>query len=205
MGLAPDASGVKAVEAMEVMAGDPPRPPAGAEGADVLVTSVDEALGRPSGLTVLSGLDDEAWSMRPADLPWCDRASRVSLGLFDGDLPIRRARYALAQLVAFSSSVVVFDTSAEEGAGPSPPLAEWLLHVRRTGRWTALNTARPAGSRPTKAMTSTDCGRSTVMGRSNLDPAVSATAKRGGRAVPEGTLDNAPDWISTPVGTCMLP
>ena len=115
VGLAPDASGVKAVEAMEVMAGDPPRPPAGAEGADVLVTSVDEALGRPSGLTVLSGLDDEAWSMRPADLPWCDRASRVSLGLFDGDLPIRRARYALAQLVAFSSSVVVFDTSAEEG------------------------------------------------------------------------------------------
>ena len=59
VGLAPDASGVKAVEAMEVMAGDPPRPPAGAEGADVLVTSVDEALGRPSGLTVLSGLDDE--------------------------------------------------------------------------------------------------------------------------------------------------
>ena len=26
-----------------------------------------------------------------------------------------------------------------------------------------------------------------------------------GRAVPEGTLDNAPDWISTPAGTCMLP
>ncbi|MEC7097853.1 MAG: PD-(D/E)XK nuclease family protein [Candidatus Thermoplasmatota archaeon] len=144
VGLTPDASGVKAVEAMEVMAADPPRAPAGAEGADVIVTSVDEALGRPSGLTVLSGLDDEAWSMRPADLPWCDRASRVSLGLFDGDLPIRRARYALAQIVAFSSSVIVFDTSAEEGAGPSPPLAEWLLHVRRTGRWTALNTARPA-------------------------------------------------------------
>ena len=102
VGLAPDASGVKDVEAKEDMSDDPPRPPAGAEGADVLVTSVDEALGRPSGLTVLSGLDDEAWSMRPADLPWCDRASRVSLGLFDGDLPIRRARYALAQLVAFS-------------------------------------------------------------------------------------------------------
>ena len=144
LGLAPDATGRKAVEAMEVMAAHPPRMTNGTEGVDVIVTSVNEALGRPSGLTVLSGLDDEAWSMRPPDLPWCDRASRVSLGLFEGDLPIRRARYSLAQLVAFSPSVIVFDTSAEEGAGPSPPLAEWLLHVRRTGRWAALNTARPA-------------------------------------------------------------
>ena len=143
-GLAPDAIGSKAVEAMAVMATHPPRTSEATEGIDVIVTSVNEALGQPSGLTVLSGLDDEAWSMRPSDLPWCDRASRVSLGLFDGDLPIRRARYGLAQLVAFSPCVIVFDTSAEEGAGPSPPLAEWLLHVRRTGRWTGLNTARPA-------------------------------------------------------------
>ena len=143
-GLAPDAHGPQAVEVLEVLAAHPPQRSEGTEGTDVTVTSPEEALGRSSGLTVLSGLDDEAWSMRRSDLPWCDRASRVSLGLFDGDLPIRRARYALAQIVAFSSSVIVFDTSAEEGAGPSPPLAEWLLHVRRTGRWTALNTARPA-------------------------------------------------------------
>ena len=142
-GLATDISGLAAVEAMEVMAAHPPRRSAGSEGADVLVTSVDEALGRPSGLTVLSGLDDEAWSMRRPDLPWCDRASRVSLGLFDGDLPIRRGRHVLAQLLAFTSCAVVFDSSAEEGAGPSPPLAEWLLHVRRIGRWGGMNT-RPA-------------------------------------------------------------
>ncbi|MGB1579061.1 MAG: PD-(D/E)XK nuclease family protein [Candidatus Poseidoniaceae archaeon] len=143
-GLATNISGLAAVEAMEVMAAQPPRRSAGTEGADVVVTSVDEALGRPSGLTVLSGLDDEAWSMRRPDLPWCDRASRVSLGLFDGDLPIRRGRHVLAQLLAFTSCAVVFDSSAEEGAGPSPPLAEWLLHVRRIGRWGGMNTTRPA-------------------------------------------------------------
>ncbi len=143
-GLAPDAHGPQAVEVLEVLAAHPPQRSEGTEGTDVTVTSPEEALGRSSGLTVLSGLDDEAWSMRRSDLPWCDRASRMSLGLFDGDLPIRRGRHVLAQLLAAAPCAVVFDTSAEEGAGPSPPLAEWLLHVRRTGRWDEVNTVHPA-------------------------------------------------------------
>lgn len=142
-GLAQDARGPQAVDVLELLALHPPAPPAAAEGIDVLVMAPDQAIGQPSGLTVLAGLDDEAWSMRRSDLPWCDRASRVSLGLFDGDLPIRRGRNVLAQLVASTACLVVFDSSAEDGAGPSPPLAEWLLHVRRNGRWTHVNTERP--------------------------------------------------------------
>ena len=144
LGLEPSAVGPRAMEALELLAAHPPGSVSGTEGTDVIVVAPEEALGRPSGLTVLAGLDDEAWSMRRSDLPWCDRASRVSLGLFDGDLPIRRGRHVLAQLVASSTSVVVFDSSAEEGAGPSPPLAEWLLHVRRSGHWDRINSARPA-------------------------------------------------------------
>ena len=143
VGLAQDACGPEAVAVLELLALDAPTPSSGAQGTDVMVLAPDEAIGQPSGLTVLAGLDDEAWSMRPSDLPWCDRAARASLGLFDGDLAIRKGRNVLGQLLASSSCVVVFDSSAEDGAGPSPPLAEWLLHVRRNGHWTRMNTARP--------------------------------------------------------------
>lgn len=144
LGLDPSAEGLHAMDALELLAAHPSAPGSATEGTDVIVVAPEEALGRPSGLTVLAGLDDEAWSMRRSDLPWCDRASRVSLGLFDGDLPIRRGRHVVAQLVASSTCVIVFDTSAEDGAGPSPPLAEWLLHVRRSGHWDTVNSVRPA-------------------------------------------------------------
>ena len=97
------------------------------------VVAPKDAVGVSSDLLLLAGVDAEAWGMRSAELPWCDRDARFRLGLFDADRPLCRGRHALASMVASSSCTVVFDSTPEEAAGPSPPVAEWLLHLQRRG------------------------------------------------------------------------
>lgn len=128
-----DTVSLSPVDLLRRLAGAVPSMGQRVSGVDVMVLPPEEALGLEPSVLLLAGLDAEAWSMRPADVPWCDRDARIRLGLFDADLPLRRARFTLCNLVASAERTVVFDSSPEESAGPSPPLSEWLTHARRSG------------------------------------------------------------------------
>ena len=78
---------------------------------------------------ILAGLDAESWTMKPSNIPWLDNATKVKLGLANSDIKIRQGRHHLRHLLNCSASVIVIDTSLDESANPSPPLAEWLDDV----------------------------------------------------------------------------
>lgn len=131
-GLVPE-DAKSAIEVLDVLCrhGPPASPRASSD--SVLVVSPKEAVGLKTDLLLLVGVDAEAWAMRSPDVPWCDRDARLRLGLFDADRPLCRGRHALTSMVSSSGCTVVFDSTPEESAGPSPPLAEWLLHLQRQG------------------------------------------------------------------------
>ena len=106
--------------------------------AGVHVVTPEEALGCEGGLVILAGLDVDAWSMRSPVVPWLDASAQLSLGVFQSDLVVRRGRHHLRHLLNAAPHVVVFDSSPEEGGGPSAPLAEWLSDVRRSGAWDVM-------------------------------------------------------------------
>ena len=78
---------------------------------------------------ILAGLDAESWTMKPSNIPWLDNATKVKLGLANSDIKIRQGRHHLRHLLNCSASVIVIDTSLDDSANPSPPLAEWLDDV----------------------------------------------------------------------------
>ena len=70
-----------------------------------------------------------------------DAQARLELGLFHTDLSVRRGRHHLRHLLNAGRHIVVFDSSAEEGGGPSAPLAEWLSEVQRNRMWDGMREA----------------------------------------------------------------
>ena len=103
--------------------------------SNVNVVTPEDALGCQAELIVLAGLDVDSWTMRTAVVPWLDAQARVELGMFQSDLAVRRGRHHLRHLLNAAPHVVVFDSTPEEGGGPSAPLAEWLSDVRRSNQW----------------------------------------------------------------------
>jgi hypothetical protein len=101
----------------------------------VNVVTPDDALGCTADVILLVGLDVDAWSMRSPTVPWLDAQAQLDLGLFQTDRLVRRGRHHLRHLLNAGRHVVVFDSSPEEGGGPSAPLAEWLTDVRRSRSW----------------------------------------------------------------------
>ena len=106
--------------------------------ANVHVVPPEDALGCEADLIVLAGLDVDAWGMRTPVVPWLDAGAQVQLGTFQADRLVRRGRHHLRHLLNAAPTVVVIDSTPEEGGGPSAPLAEWLSDVRRTGEWAAM-------------------------------------------------------------------
>ena len=104
----------------------------------VQVVTPDDALGCSADLILLVGLDVDAWSMRSSTVPWLDASAQLELGVFQTDRLVRRGRHHLRHLLNGAAFVVVFDSSPEEGGGPSAPLAEWLTDVQRTNAWEAM-------------------------------------------------------------------
>lgn len=105
------------------------------------VLTPEEALGCNAALILLVGMDVDAWSMKSSTVPWLDAQARLELGLFHTDLSVRRGRHHLRHLLNAGRHIVVFDSSAEEGGGPSAPLAEWLSEVQRNRMWDGMREA----------------------------------------------------------------
>ena len=104
------------------------------------VVTPDDALGCTADVILLVGLDVDSWSMRTSTVPWLDAQAQLDLGLFQTDRLVRRGRHHLRHLLNAGRHVVVFDSTAEEGGGPSAPLAEWLTEVRRNRSWEGMRT-----------------------------------------------------------------
>ena len=102
------------------------------------VITPEEALGCEADLIVLAGLDVDSWPMKSPVVPWLDAKALLELGIFQTDGPIRKGRHHLRHLFNAAPHIVVFDSSPEEGGGPSAPLAEWLSDVRRTKEWDTM-------------------------------------------------------------------
>ena len=112
------------------------------------VVSPEDALGCTADLILLVGVDVDAWSMKSATVPWLDAPSRLELGLFQTDRAVRRGRHHLRHLLNAGRHLVVFDSSPEEGGGPSAPLAEWLSDQQRSKAWDGMR-APPSFLPPT--------------------------------------------------------
>ena len=111
---------VKMVAAIEQ--NEPPR----IDCANISICTPSEAFGQRADMVILAGLDAESWSMKPTNIPWLDNSTKIKLGLANLDIKIRQGRHHLRHILNSSQSVIVIDTSLDDRATPSPPLAEWL-------------------------------------------------------------------------------
>ena len=102
------------------------------------VLTPKEALGLEADLIIFAGLDVDAWPMKTSVIPWLDAKAQLELGMFQTDLLIRQGRHHLRHLLNAAPCIVMFDSSPEDGGGPSAPYAEWLSDVRRSGEWDSM-------------------------------------------------------------------
>ena len=112
-----------------------------ARGKDIQVLTPEQAQGVEADLILLVGLDVNSWSMKTSKVPWLDAPAQIHLGLYTSDIAIRRGRHFLRHLLNAAHEVVFFDTSAEEGGGPSAPLSEWLTETRKEGSLASFQAA----------------------------------------------------------------
>ena len=102
---------------------------------DLEVLTPKEAMGLEANFIILAGLDVDAWPMKTSVVPWLDAKAQLELGMFQTDLLIRQGRHHFRHLLNAAPHVVMFDSTHEDGGGPSAPFAEWLSDIRRTGEW----------------------------------------------------------------------
>ncbi|RJU97167.1 MAG: hypothetical protein DWC10_05105 [Candidatus Poseidoniales archaeon] len=127
--------GLQFVELMELVGALTSLPTTTPVTSKVHVVTPEEALGCSADVVILAGMDVDAWSMKSPIVPWLDAQAQLELGIFQTDLLVRRGRHHLRHLLNAAPHVVVFDSTPEEGGGPSAPLAEWLNDVRRSNAW----------------------------------------------------------------------
>jgi hypothetical protein len=96
---------------------------------NIVITTPKDAFGLSADVVIIAGLDSESWSMKPNNVPWLDNSTKVKLGLANPDIKIRQGRHELRHILNGNKSIIVIDTSLDEAASPSPPLAEWLEEV----------------------------------------------------------------------------
>ncbi len=114
-------------------------PKSRSESKNITILTPDEAFGLEADLIILAGVDADSWSMKAPKIPWLDTESRLKLGILNQDIEIRRARHQLKHLLNASKTVVVLDTSLDEGSGPCAPLAEFLQHQKNINQFQVLN------------------------------------------------------------------
>lgn len=114
-----------------------------ARGKQIQILAPEQAQGVEADLLLLVGLDVGSWTMKSPQVPWLDAPAKLRLGMLHSDLTIRKGRHHLRHLLNAAQTVVVFDSSMEEGGGPSAPLAEWLSELRQTGE---INELQPPPS-----------------------------------------------------------
>lgn len=126
------------VEVLQYLGQATPLSTAPARSSRIDVVTPEEALGCTADLILLAGLDVDAWPMRTPVVPWLDAQAQVELGMYQNDMLVRQGRHHLRHLLNAAPNVVVFDSTPEEGGGPSAPLAEWLNDVKRSRAWESM-------------------------------------------------------------------
>ena len=111
------------------------------KGKQIQILTPEQAQGVEADLLLLVGLDVGSWPMKSSRIPWLDAPAKLRLGMLHSDLTIRKGRHHLRHLLNAASSIVIFDTSMEEGGGPSAPLAEWFSELRQSGEMNTLQSA----------------------------------------------------------------
>ena len=96
---------------------------------NIVISTPSEAFGQSADIVILAGLDSDSWSMKPNNVPWLDNSTKVKLGLANPDIKIRQGRHELRHILNGNKSIIVIDTSLDDAASPSPPLAEWLEDI----------------------------------------------------------------------------
>ncbi len=129
-------SGIEFTELLELIASKSKLDTSRTTNQNLTLATPEDAHGLQADLIILAGCDVNAWSMKAPKVPWIDSEARIKLGLHTTDLPIRRGRHHLRHLLNAAKTVVIFDTTADEGCGPSAPLAEWLGDLRLEGKIT---------------------------------------------------------------------
>jgi hypothetical protein len=127
-------SGIEFTELLELIASKSKLDTSRTTNQNLTLATPEDAHGLQADLIILAGCDVNAWSMKAPKVPWIDSEARIKLGLHTTDLPIRRGRHHLRHLLNAAKTVVIFDTTADEGCGPSAPLAEWLGDLRLEGK-----------------------------------------------------------------------
>ena len=137
----PPKNGMAFIEHMEQLVAGTKMPSERSSSQDVRVLTPEEAHGSTADLVLLVGMDVDAWSMKLPKVPWLDAPTKLKLGMLHTDLAVRKGRHHLRHLLHAGPTVVVFDSTLEDGGGPAAPLAEWLSDAQRNGQYTEFQGA----------------------------------------------------------------
>ena len=107
------------------------------------IYSIDQIHGVELDCVILTDIDGDSWSMRDSGLPWMDEESRIRLGLARPDEAMRRGRHHLRHLLNCSKSLMIIDSSPEEGIELAGPVAEWFNTLKRADKIELLREAPP--------------------------------------------------------------
>ena len=95
----------------------------------IRILNPNQALGTTSDTLILSGLNSNKWSMKSPSVPWLDEMSRMRLGINRPDDGLRKGRHHLRHLLNSSKTVVILDSSLQDGIESAGPLEEWFSTI----------------------------------------------------------------------------
>ena len=90
------------------------------------ILNPSQALGTSCDVLILNRLNSETWSMKSPSVPWLDEKSRMKLGINRPDSGLRKGRHYLRNLLNSSKTVIIVDSSLQDGIELSGPLEEWF-------------------------------------------------------------------------------
>ena len=94
--------------------------------------------GVQSDNVIFCGIDSETWTMKPSKIPWLDEKTRLNLGLHKPDEPLRRGRHQLRHFLNAAKTVVIIDSTIEDGIEFSGPIDEWMNSISQQGEVSTL-------------------------------------------------------------------
>ncbi len=92
----------------------------------IRILNPSQSLGTTCDILILSGLNSNKWSMKSPSVPWLDEMSRMRLGINRPDDGLRKGRHYLRHLLNSSKTIVILDSSLQDGIEPAGPLEEWF-------------------------------------------------------------------------------
>ncbi len=107
--------------------------------SEIQVLNYSQAYGIEADTIILCGLDSTKWSMKNRPIPWLDDNQRMKLGLHKPDEPLRIGRHLLRHYLNCAKTVIIIDTTIEDGVEFSGPLDEWFNTLKQSGKIEVLN------------------------------------------------------------------